>query len=92
MCAGWTSNGMPALRRSSCRRGEAEASTSTEDIVRVFDGELKVSECTGVNCTAPRPVDTDLIRRVGEEAVDSMIAASPLERLECVDKVVGLVV
>lgn len=45
-----------------------------------------------VNCVAPGPIDTELIRRLGVEVVDSMIAASPLKRLGRVDEVAGLVV
>lgn len=44
-----------------------------------------------VNCVAPGPIDTDLIRALGAEVVDSMIAASPLKRLGRVDEVAGLV-
>jgi NAD(P)-dependent dehydrogenase (short-subunit alcohol dehydrogenase family) len=44
-----------------------------------------------VNCVAPGPIDTDLIRRLGNEVVDAMIAASPLKRLGTVDEVAALV-
>jgi 2-dehydro-3-deoxy-L-rhamnonate dehydrogenase (NAD+) len=44
-----------------------------------------------VNCVAPGPIDTELIRRLGHEVVDAMIAASPLKRLGKVDEVAGLV-
>ncbi len=44
-----------------------------------------------VNCVAPGPIDTDLIRRLGPEIVDEMIAASPLKRLGSVDEVAGMV-
>jgi len=44
-----------------------------------------------VNCVAPGPIDTDLIRRLGNEVVEAMITASPLKRLGSVDEVAGLV-
>jgi 2-dehydro-3-deoxy-L-rhamnonate dehydrogenase (NAD+) len=44
-----------------------------------------------VNCIAPGPIDTDLIRRLGDKVVDEMIAASPLRRLGNVDEVAGIV-
>ncbi len=44
-----------------------------------------------VNCVAPGPIDTDLIRRLGPEIVDAMITASPLKRLGSVDEVAGMV-
>jgi len=44
-----------------------------------------------VNCVAPGPVDTELIRRLGHEVVEAMISASPLKRLGSVDEVAGLV-
>jgi NAD(P)-dependent dehydrogenase (short-subunit alcohol dehydrogenase family) len=44
-----------------------------------------------VNCVAPGPIDTDLIRGLGNEVVDAMITASPLKRLGSVDEVAGIV-
>ncbi|MDX8451792.1 SDR family NAD(P)-dependent oxidoreductase [Mesorhizobium sp. VK9D] len=44
-----------------------------------------------VNCVAPGPIDTDLIRRLGNEVVSDMIGASPLKRLGAVDEVAALV-
>ncbi|HXZ79129.1 MAG TPA: SDR family oxidoreductase [Terriglobales bacterium] len=44
-----------------------------------------------VNCVAPGPIDTELIRRLGAEVVNGMIAASPLKRLGNVDEVAGMV-
>lgn len=44
-----------------------------------------------VNCVAPGPIDTDLIRNLGNEVVDAMIAASPLKRLGTVNEVAGMV-
>ncbi|KRE07578.1 3-oxoacyl-ACP reductase [Bosea sp. Root670] len=34
-----------------------------------------------VNCVAPGPIDTRMIRDLGNETVDAMVAASPLSRL-----------
>ena len=45
-----------------------------------------------VNCVAPGPIDTDLIRGLGHEVVNEMIAASPLKRLGSVAEVAGMVV
>jgi len=44
-----------------------------------------------VNCVAPGPIDTDLIRGLGTEVVDAMITASPLKRLGSVNEVAGIV-
>jgi NAD(P)-dependent dehydrogenase (short-subunit alcohol dehydrogenase family) len=44
-----------------------------------------------VNCVAPGPIDTDLIRGLGETVVDGMINASPLKRLGSVDEVAAMV-
>ena len=44
-----------------------------------------------INCVAPGPIDTALIRRLGPEVVDAMIAASPLKRLGRADEVAGIV-
>jgi 3-oxoacyl-[acyl-carrier protein] reductase len=44
-----------------------------------------------VNCVAPGPIDTALIRGLGEAAVDDMIATSPLKRLGSVDEVAAMV-
>jgi NAD(P)-dependent dehydrogenase (short-subunit alcohol dehydrogenase family) len=44
-----------------------------------------------VNCVAPGPIDTELIRRLGNEVVDEMITASPLKRLGSVEEVAALV-
>jgi 2-dehydro-3-deoxy-L-rhamnonate dehydrogenase (NAD+) len=51
----------------------------------VCDTEIRV------NCVAPGPIDTELIRRLGTGVVDAMIAASPLQRLGSVDEVAGMV-
>ena len=44
-----------------------------------------------INCVAPGPIDTDLIRRLGDQVVDEMIAASPLKRLGNADEVAAMV-
>ena len=44
-----------------------------------------------INCVAPGPIDTDLIRRLGKDVVDAMVSASPLKRLGKVDEVAGMV-
>jgi NAD(P)-dependent dehydrogenase (short-subunit alcohol dehydrogenase family) len=44
-----------------------------------------------VNCVAPGPIDTDLIRGLGNAVVDEMIDTSPLKRLGSVDEVAAMV-
>jgi 2-dehydro-3-deoxy-L-rhamnonate dehydrogenase (NAD+) len=44
-----------------------------------------------VNCVAPGPIDTELIRRLGNAVVDEMITASPLKRLGSAEEVAALV-
>jgi NAD(P)-dependent dehydrogenase (short-subunit alcohol dehydrogenase family) len=44
-----------------------------------------------VNCVAPGPIDTELIRRLGNDVVNDMINASPLGRLGSADEVAALV-
>jgi 3-oxoacyl-[acyl-carrier protein] reductase len=44
-----------------------------------------------VNCVAPGPIDTELIRRLGPEVVKAMVTASPLKRLGSVAEVAGMV-
>jgi 3-oxoacyl-[acyl-carrier protein] reductase len=44
-----------------------------------------------VNCVAPGPIDTGLIRGLGQTVVDEMIDASPLKRLGSVDEVAAMV-
>jgi 2-dehydro-3-deoxy-L-rhamnonate dehydrogenase (NAD+) len=44
-----------------------------------------------VNCVAPGPIDTDMIRDLGAEAVERMIADSPMKRLGSADEVAHLV-
>jgi 3-oxoacyl-[acyl-carrier protein] reductase len=45
-----------------------------------------------VNCVAPGPIDTDMIRNLGPDVVDRMIADSPMKRLGRVEEVAHLVV
>jgi NAD(P)-dependent dehydrogenase (short-subunit alcohol dehydrogenase family) len=45
-----------------------------------------------VNCIAPGPIDTRMIRELGNETVDAMISASPLRRLGDPKEVAALVV
>ena len=51
----------------------------------VSDTEIRV------NCVAPGPIDTELIRRLGHDVVNTMVSASPLKRLGSVDEVAGMV-
>lgn len=44
-----------------------------------------------VNCVAPGPIDTDMIRDLGPEAVERMIADSPMKRLGTAAEVAELV-
>jgi 2-dehydro-3-deoxy-L-rhamnonate dehydrogenase (NAD+) len=44
-----------------------------------------------VNCVAPGPIDTDMIRNLGADAVSTMIADSPIKRLGFTSEVAHLV-
>jgi 2-dehydro-3-deoxy-L-rhamnonate dehydrogenase (NAD+) len=44
-----------------------------------------------VNCVAPGPIDTDMIRSLGHAAVEQMIGESPMKRLGTVEEVAHLV-
>ena len=44
-----------------------------------------------VNCVAPGPIDTDMIRDLGSDAVGRMIADSPMQRLGTPEEVAQLV-
>lgn len=50
-----------------------------------------VSENIYVNCVAPGPIDTDMIRDLGTEAVNTMIGDSPMKRLGSASEVAQLV-
>jgi len=44
-----------------------------------------------INCVAPGPIDTEMIRDLGTAAVNTMIAASPMKRLGTASEVAQLV-
>jgi NAD(P)-dependent dehydrogenase (short-subunit alcohol dehydrogenase family) len=44
-----------------------------------------------VNCVAPGPIDTEMIRNLGADAVSAMIADSPMKRLGSANEVAQLV-
>lgn len=44
-----------------------------------------------VNCVAPGPIDTDMIRDLGTDAVDAMVKDSPMKRLGSPQEVAHLV-
>jgi NAD(P)-dependent dehydrogenase (short-subunit alcohol dehydrogenase family) len=44
-----------------------------------------------VNCVAPGPIDTDMIRTLGDAAVEQMICESPMKRLGTAEEVAHLV-
>ena len=44
-----------------------------------------------VNCVAPGPIDTDMIRNLGVEVVEKMIGDSPMQRLGSPEEVAHLV-
>jgi 2-dehydro-3-deoxy-L-rhamnonate dehydrogenase (NAD+) len=44
-----------------------------------------------VNCVAPGPIDTDMIRGLGPDAVDAMINDSPMKRLGSAEEVAHMV-
>ena len=44
-----------------------------------------------VNCVAPGPIDTDMIRNLGAEVVEAMISDSPMKRLGSPAEVAQLV-
>jgi len=44
-----------------------------------------------VNCIAPGPIDTDMIRGLGTDVVDRMVSDSPMKRLGEPDEVAHLV-
>ena len=44
-----------------------------------------------VNCVAPGPIDTDMIRGLGDEAVKQMIGDSPVRRLGTAEEVAHLI-
>jgi 2-dehydro-3-deoxy-L-rhamnonate dehydrogenase (NAD+) len=54
-------------------------------------GREVVSSNILVNCVAPGPIDTDMIRALGPDAVKAMIHDSPMNRLGSTDEVAHLV-
>jgi NAD(P)-dependent dehydrogenase (short-subunit alcohol dehydrogenase family) len=54
-------------------------------------GREVVKDNIFVNCVAPGPIDTDMIRGLGREAVEQMISDSPMKRLGTVEEVAQLV-
>jgi len=44
-----------------------------------------------VNCVAPGPIDTEMIRALGPEVVNAMISDSPMKRLGSAEEVAHLV-
>jgi NAD(P)-dependent dehydrogenase (short-subunit alcohol dehydrogenase family) len=54
-------------------------------------GREVVADSIFVNCVAPGPIDTDMIRGLGHEAVEAMISDSPMKRLGTADEVAHLV-
>ncbi len=54
-------------------------------------GREVVGENVFVNCVAPGPIDTDMIRDLGAASVAAMIADSPMKRLGTVEEVAHLV-
>lgn len=54
-------------------------------------GRELASQNIFVNCVAPGPIDTEMIRDLGTDAVNTMIADSPMKRLGSVSEVAQLV-
>jgi 2-dehydro-3-deoxy-L-rhamnonate dehydrogenase (NAD+) len=50
-----------------------------------------VADTIIVNCVAPGPFDTGMIRGLGAEAVEQMIRDSPMKRLGPVEEIAQLV-
>ena len=66
------------------------ASAGVIAFTKALSREL-VSQNIFVNCVAPGPIDTDMIRGLGADAVCAMIADSPMKRLGSVNEVAQLV-
>jgi 3-oxoacyl-[acyl-carrier protein] reductase len=54
-------------------------------------GREVVGQNVLVNCVAPGPIDTDMIRDLGAEVVNAMVADSPMRRLGRAEEVAELV-
>jgi NAD(P)-dependent dehydrogenase (short-subunit alcohol dehydrogenase family) len=68
------SQGLPSLAAYSA------ASAGVIAFTKALSREVSDTEIR-VNCVAPGPIDTRMIRDLSNETVDAMIAASPLRRL-----------
>jgi 2-dehydro-3-deoxy-L-rhamnonate dehydrogenase (NAD+) len=66
------------------------ASAGVIAFTKALSREL-VSQNIFVNCVAPGPIDTDMIRGLGADAVSATIADSPMKRLGSVNEVAQLV-
>jgi 3-oxoacyl-[acyl-carrier protein] reductase len=77
--------GLPGLAAYSAASGGVIAFTKALSR-EVNDTDIRI------NCVAPGPIDTRMIRDLGNEAVDGMISASPLGRLGDPKEVAALVV
>jgi 2-dehydro-3-deoxy-L-rhamnonate dehydrogenase (NAD+) len=76
--------GLPSLAAYSA------ASAGVIAFTKALSREVSDSDIR-VNCVAPGPIDTELIRRLGHQVVEEMISASPLKRLGSVEEVAGMV-
>ncbi len=66
------------------------ASAGVIALTKALSREL-ASQNIFVNCVAPGPIDTDMIRGLGPDAVNAMIADSPMKRLGSASEVAQLV-
>jgi 2-dehydro-3-deoxy-L-rhamnonate dehydrogenase (NAD+) len=76
--------GLPSLAAYSA------ASAGVIAFTKALSREVNDSDIR-VNCIAPGPIDTRMIRDLGNETVDAMITASPLRRLGDPKEVAALV-
>ena len=76
--------GLPGITAYSA--ASAGIITFTKALSREIAGENVF-----VNCVAPGPIDSDMIRDLGQEVVDRMIQDSPMGRLGRCDEVAHLV-
>ena len=76
--------GLPTLAAYSAASGGIVAFSKALGREVVGQGVL-------VNCVAPGPIDTDMIRALGDDAVARMIADSPMRRLGTADEVAQIV-
>lgn len=77
--------GLPSLAAYSA------ASAGVIAFTKALSREVNDSDIR-VNCIAPGPIDTRMIRDLGNETVDAMITASPLRRLGDPKEVAALVI